>query len=380
MIADLPTRLPLICPRCAQVSERGRELWTVSLSAVFASQPPLASAPGPAIAAVGSSPESSAALPEVLEGLLRCDNAACQASYPIVDGIPILVRDPAQLLVSQPAALLPALHPETLAVLARGATDDAPLQRVLEHLSIYLDAHWGDCAEPAVSPPASRFGGEALFSALRSAFASAPARHCVVELGCSVGRGLASLRASCGLAVGIDLHLPALRAARRLLAGQALPFARRSLGRHYQPARLQPGLATAGGEVALICADALDPPLPPEIADGVVALNLLDSVSHPSQLLSVIDGLCSPGGAIFVTSPYSWQSSVVHEGARLGEATGDAAAALRSQLESGAGLRARYELTWQGELPWELRRDARSLHRYLLDALQARKLGPLSYV
>jgi SAM-dependent methyltransferase len=316
---------------------------------------------------------------EVIEGLLRCDNPTCQASFPIVDGIPILVSDPAQLLVNQPAGLLQSLRPETLAVLVQGASDDAPLQRVLEHLSIYLDAHWGDCADPKAGAPASPWGGEALFPAVRTAFAAAAPKNCVVELGCSVGRGLAMLRPSCGLGVGIDLHLPALRAARRLLRGEALPFARRSLGRHYQPATLQPAARSGGGEVVLICADALDPPLPPEIADGVVALNLLDSVSHPSQLLSVIDGLCSEGGEIFLTSPYSWQSSVVHEGARLGEPTGDAATALRTQLSTGAGLRARYELLSQSELPWELRRDARSLHRYLVDALHARKGRPHSY-
>lgn len=377
MLADLPARLPLICPRCGQVSDRGRELWTVSLVAVFSSQPAL---PPVEAQAAPDSPTPLSLPPdvEVLEGLLRCDNGACQASYPIVDGIPILVRDPAQLLVSQPAGLLPQLHPETLAVLARGATDDAPLQRVLEHLSIYLDAHWGDCAEPPVSAPASRWGGEALFSTLAAAYAAGPPRGLLVELGCSVGRGLASLRQHCGLAVGIDLHLPALRAARRLLRGESLPFARRSLGRHYQPAMLRPGLPSGGGQVTLICADALDPPLAPAIADGVVALNLLDSVSHPSQLLSVIDGLCSEGGEIFVASPYSWQSSVVHEGARLGDANGDAATALRTQLTTGTGLGAAYQILSGSDLAWELRRDARSLHRYLVDALHARKLGRYS--
>ena len=63
----------------------------------------------------------------VLEGVLRCDNAACQTSYPIVDGIPILVSDPAQLLCNQPAGLLLSLRPETLALLVQGASDDAPV-------------------------------------------------------------------------------------------------------------------------------------------------------------------------------------------------------------------------------------------------------------
>ena len=80
----------------------------------------------------------------------------------------------------------------------------------------------------APSPGSSRRpvrGGEALFSALDAHFAAAPAKGFVVELGCSVGRGLAMLRRKSALAVGIDLHLPALRAARRLLLrGETLPL------------------------------------------------------------------------------------------------------------------------------------------------------------
>lgn len=370
MIAELPALLPLICPRCAVLSARGRELWTLSLETIFVSEP--------ALGLATSDPGASEAL-DVVEGILRCENAACGQRYPIVDGIPILVRDPAQLLCGQPMALAMSLRPETLALLVQGATDDAPLFRVLEHLSIYLDAHWGDCAQPQKSQPLSSqmWGGQALFSALHAAFSSAsPARLCV-ELGCGVGRGLAQLRRNSSLSIGVDLHLPALRAARRLLRGEALPFARRTLGRYFEPATIQP-CAPSGpyGAVALICGDALDPPLAPETAERVVALNLLDSVSQPPQLLSVLDGLCVLGGELFLTSPYSWQTSVVAEGARLGDLNGDAGQALRSQLQTGFGLRGAYSLLSQSDLLWELRRDARSLHRYSVDALHLRKSSP----
>jgi len=368
MIADLPALLPLVCPRCGVISERGRELWTLSLEAIFESVP--------AQGLAGTLPGAEQAI-DVVEGILRCDNLACAARYPIVDGIPIVVRDPAQLLCSQPQALLPRLNPQTLAVLAQGATDDAPLFRVLEHLSIYLDAHWGDCAQPKPSSPAQIWGGEALFSALSTELAAEQPVRCSIELGCSVGRGLAQLRLSSQLCGGIDLHLPALRAARRLLMGESLPYLRRTLGRTFESARIQPGpLPTEYGASALICADALDPPLAPDTADRVVALNLLDSVSQPPQLVSVIDGLCALGGEVFLTSPYSWQSGVVAEGARIGEPSDDPSVALRRQLQSGLGLRGAYSLLSQRDLPWELRRDARSVQRYAVDALHLRKSSP----
>src|SRR5262245_61033578 len=111
MQADLPQRLPLICPACRRLRERGRELWTVPLAAVLVQGDDA----------------------EVLEGSLRCENTACARFYPILDGIPILVADPAALLRAQPAALT-ALRPETLALLVSDSPDDAPLSQLAAHL------------------------------------------------------------------------------------------------------------------------------------------------------------------------------------------------------------------------------------------------------
>ena len=161
----------------------------------------------------------------------------------------------------------------------------------------------------------------------------------------------------------------------RRLRGDPLRYARRLIGRHYAPAQLRSALADG---VTLICGDALDPPLVPHGFARVVACNLLDSVRSPAGLLSVVDGLCAPQGELLLASPYSWQSGVVAEGARLGGAA--PAADLRAMLTSGgiglaAGLEAAYTLEDERELPWELRRDTRSAHAYTVHFLRARKTG-----
>jgi uncharacterized protein YbaR (Trm112 family) len=357
MHPELPQLLALICPACRRISERGRELWTVSLAEVFAR-------------------EGDGEGAEVLEGILGCANPECGRRYPILDGIPVLVADPGQLVCAQPAALLSPLHPELLALLASGSTDDAPLARLIEHLSIYLDAHWGDCAQPGPDGPVPGWGGAALFQAV-AARSSRPVR-CALELGCSVGRGVASLCAGAELAVGVDMHLFALRIARRLLKGVAEPvaYARRIIGRHYQTARLIPagtGKAAPRGMAAFVCGDALDPPFSPQSFERVVALNLLDSVRSPPQLLSVVDGLCMPAGEVLLASPYSWQSGIVEESGRIGGA--EPVSALHHILTKGAGLSAAYEIEQEQELPWHLRRDARSVSTYLVHTLLARKHG-----
>jgi len=344
---DLPELLPLICPRCRTVSERGRELHTVSVEQALVRD----------------------ARGEIVEGILRCDNRLCRRAYPIVDGIPIVVADLAGFLRGSLAQVVEReLHPQTAALLALGGADSDPYPHLVEHLSIYLDAHWGDRAEPPPDGPGPRFGMEALAARLRARAAERAER--TVELGASVGRGVAELAAGSTLTVGVDLHFGALRRARRLLGGEPLDYPRKQAGRHYSTATARAG-DRAAPDAALVCGDALDPPLVPSSFDRVAAINLLDSVHSPPQLLSVIDGLCRRGGEVIVASPYSWQSGIVGEEHRLGEH--DPAAEVTRRLRDGVELEARYTVEDEAEVTWYLRRDARSGHSYSVHWVRARK-------
>jgi len=289
------------------------------------------------------------------DDMLACE---CGRSYPIIDGVPIVMNDGGAYVRNELATVVERdLSPAAAALLVADGPDDAPYARMLEHLSIYLDAHWGDRAEPspgfALAPFVDRIR-------------ALPRVALAVELGCSVGRVLGELPAE--RAVGLDMHFGAVRRARHLLAGESLAYARREVGRHYS-------VATATGVRAsdrkLVCADALDPPLLPDVYDRVVALNMLDSVAHPRQLLSVIDGLCKPGGELILSSPYAWQSSVMQEHERIGGA--DPAAAVRAILSAGENLRARYLIEDDSEISWTLRRDARSAVTYRTHYIRARK-------
>lgn len=318
--------------------------------------------------------------------LLVCE---CGRRYPIIDEVPIVMANPAAYLRSEIATVVERdLPPEVAALLVADGPDEAHYARLLEHLSIYMDAHWADRAvERGVDRGVDRRADRGVdrgvdraqppdgfaLGALIDRLASLPRVELAVELGCSAGRVVAELAVNADRVVGVDINFGAVRRARHMLDGEPVAYGRRVIGRHYARVEVAAGdRAVAKQRRQLVCGDALDPPLIQGMFDRVVALNVLDSVRQPRQLLSVVDGLCAPHGELIVSSPYSWQSTVMEDHERLGGA--DPAIEVAKILRDGEGLGARYRIEDEAEVAWTLRRDARSTVSYRVHYLRARKL------
>jgi len=294
--------------------------------------------------------------------LLVCE---CGRRYPVIDEVPIVMANPAGYLRSEIATIVERdLSPEVAALLVADGPDEAPYARLLEHLSIYMDAHWGDRGQPPEG-----FAAQPVIERL----ARLPRVELAVELGCNAGRIVGELAVNADRVVGVDINFGAIRRARHLLDGEPVAYGRRVIGRHYQRVEVEAGdHAVARARRQLVCGDALDPPLIQGMFDRVVALNVLDSVRQPRQLLSVVDGLCAPGGELILSSPYAWQSTVMEDHERIGGA--DPAIDVATILREGHELGARYRIEEEADVSWTLRRDARSTVSYRVHYLRARRL------
>jgi SAM-dependent methyltransferase/uncharacterized protein YbaR (Trm112 family) len=313
-----------VCPACRRHTERGLELFSLAIEE-----------------------RELIADGELIAGRLRC--SGCAREYPVIDGIPVVLRDE-----SLANAWGLALGESIASVNERAAHPEAAaLRQSLDHFSTYLDASWGDFAEPE-----GQFGFAALAGELRG-----PRVPLALELGCGVGRGVYELSRSADLVVGLDTSGASLRRARAILRGEELSYTRKVAGRSYIAATVR---APAASNVQLVCGDALDPPFAPGAFSRVAALNLLDNVPSPRALLHHLHQLAAPGGEVLLASPFAWRDEIVEPAERLGGA--DPAAALREEVRA---------LGWmveeESDLPWTLRQDARTSTTYSVHFVRARR-------
>ena len=201
-----------------------------------------------------------------------------------------------------------------------------------------------------------------------------------MEAGCSVGSNLAILSKTAEQVVAFDSNMTALRLAYGYIQGEAIQVPRREEGRAFSLGdRLIQGLPLPN--VSLVCGDALDPPLVAECADIVVAMNLLDSVASPLNLLGQMDAILKPGGLLVITSPFSWNDAITPPNEQLAGSLDPAFDGLTSDqallhvLEGKSPYHPhlRYKMLTSTDVPWKLREHARCTVHYRVFACVLRK-------
>jgi SAM-dependent methyltransferase/uncharacterized protein YbaR (Trm112 family) len=312
----------------------------------------------------------------VVQGLLRCPNLGCQREYPVLDGIPLLLanlRGTVAGAIDQINAredLDPAIEGLLGACCGPGSSYDTTRQ----HLSTYAWDHYGDLdpAETGEPLPGSVLRVLERGLELAGGLPEGP----VLDLGCAVGRSSFAL-ASGGdrLILGVDLSVPMLRLASEVLRRGRVRYPRRRVGIVYDRRDFPVSFARTEAVDFWGC-DAIDLPFSEGTFAAVVALNVLDCVASPHDLLASLPRLLKPGGKAILSTPYDWSPRATPIEAWLGghsqrgENAGASEPVLRALLTPGAhpasieGLRIVAE---ERDLPWRVRMHERSSVEYRVD-------------
>lgn len=301
----------------------------------------------------------------IWHGMIHCSRSECWQEFPILDGIPVLVPDPRTYLNnSRHHVLLRDDLPEMLTGMIGDALGPgSELDTTRQHLSLYAGTHFADWTAE---------GGAAQVPTILdtgwSALPDAPEGP-AIDLGTSVGRGVWELAARrAGLVIGADLNFSMLRLGQRLLLEGRATFPQRRIGMVFDPVEVTLPADMVSDRVDLWAMDCMALPFRPGQFAMATALNLVDCIPGPTDMIVEAARVLAPGAAALFTTPFDWSAAATDPAgwmgghSQRGATGGDGEAVLSATL-------ANYGLTPVAEahdVPWQLRVHARSVMQYRL--------------
>jgi uncharacterized protein YbaR (Trm112 family) len=338
----------LVCPRCRHVDASGA-LVVGELVDVATRAP---------------------AIPGELDASFALSCTRCAASYPVVQGIAVVLSSPEAIVPEHTPLVDPTGVPlETLLAALDGHAPGSELVRSSARLGRWAMAHFRDRAETRIGPPPPVNDADGAIHALDvmawlEARSPSSAGDLLGVMGSGPGRE--AWESTCPTLL-VDAHLPSLLLSRRLakegFADVAVPRDARS----FRGVRLRCPDGPRS-PVAWVCADVHDPPFRAGVLTRTVAENLVDSVADPTLAFRQLAALTAPSGSLVVTSPFAFREEVTPVERWLGDARTSAADALVA-IARGSRLR----LEDRRELPFTLRAHDREAATYTSLGLAFRK-------
>jgi len=301
---------------------------------------------------------------DIVEGTLLCPERLCQREYPIIDGIPVLLANPASWAENQLPYVLRRddITPFTESILGDLAGPGSNFDRERGNNSIYAHAHW------AVDTPAYLD----LFRPAIELLAQPPS-GLWLDIGCSLGRGTFELaRATGQLAVGVDLNFSMLRLARQIRRTRRARYARRRVGLAFDFVD-DPIPDLPADDVSFWCADVSTLPFAAANFHGAIAMNMLDCVPSPLGLLCEMGRILEPSAEAILATPFDWAAGATDASVWLGGHSqrspheGSSLTELRRVLSPGCDAGIDTGLLIEAEadrVKWRLRTHERAVTEY----------------
>ena len=321
----------------------------------------------------------------VLDGWMNCRNPGCLCEFPIIDGVPILVPDPATYINSQYQSLirrtdLPVtLDDAMIECQGSGAWDDA----IRQHINGSAWDHWGefDPLESSAEKPGM------IASIVKHAISihRSARMHSVIDVGCALGRSTFELaRSSSGLVLGVDIHAGMIKRAAQVLRTGRLSYQRRSCGMLYDRREFNVPVSDCADRVDFWIMNAAHPCIDNQSVDCVNMLNVIDCTPSPLDLLRSSANLVAAGGVMIIATPFDWSPTVTQPHAWIGGHSprgyfqGKSDQILKSILTPGA-----HQVSIDGfsvvaeshAVPWQVRIHDRAIMKYTLYMVIARRTG-----
>ena len=313
----------------------------------------------------------------IVQGILHCTHATCQREFPVIDGVPLIIRDIRGYLsenafqISQRDDLSPVLESVLGDCLGAGSTFEICRQ----HLSTYTWDHYADL------DPQGEIGDIRPGSMLRALHQGLDLAdtHCslaersgpMVDIGCSVGRSTFALAERYGrLTLGVDLNFPMLRLASRLLRTGTVSYPRRRVGLVYDRREFHAALPNAELVDFWAC-DAMALPFADGAFAAATSMNMLDCVASPVDFLGAMASVLGSGTPALITCPYDWSISAtpmecwIGGHSQRGPEGGSSEPAFRRLLKQNASQSGKYlHLLAEKEVEWQVRVHSRSTMCY----------------
>lgn len=322
----------------------------------------------------------------MLEGILTCENQTCQREYPIIDGVPILIRDLRNYLAANVFQVCQSREftSEIESILNDCCGPGSAYDTTRQHLSSYTWDHYGefDPLEPAEGfRPGSLTRLLSLGLELGNIDSASPPTvnsGPILDVGCSVGRTTLELASRFARpTLGVDMNFAMLRSAAEILRTKQVRYPRRRIGVVYDQ-RSFPVPFEHIDDVDFWACDGADLPFEDASFGLMVGLNTLDCVHSPLDFLTSLSRVGANESDLVLACPYDWSPSATPIENWLGGHSqrgldqGAAEPILRRLIQDSLE---RFTIVGEKETQWQVRLHERSLMQYQAHLVAARRSG-----